>query len=209
MGLNSTNNNSCITGINNTTTYVSDICNVTLKSLVTSFSTHLKCLVMPKIIGHLPNFPVNVAQLNLPDTIQLADPKFYQPSEIDILIGVDLFFNIISAHQMRLGTGMPILHDSKLGWIVAGPLDGCNYIKPNKISNRVHCNFTKQIRDDLARFWMLEEIQSSNVPVSAEHEFCENHFLENTSRLPNGRFSVLMTMLEDPHKVLGDSYIII
>ncbi|CAG9136732.1 unnamed protein product [Plutella xylostella] len=162
---------------------------------------------MPQITGHIPNVPVDVTQLNLPEHIQLADPNFYQPCEVDLLLGAEVFYELMSPKQIKSRPGMPILQESKLGWIVVGPLtlNNCN-LKHNGTQNKIHCNFTKEIHENLTKFWALEEVQSIKQPLCANDEFCEQHFTNTTKRLDNGRFSVLMPLCEDPETSLGDSY---
>ncbi|KAG7307103.1 hypothetical protein JYU34_007243 [Plutella xylostella] len=207
MGLVGKNINTNVTGINNAPIFLSESCELSIESLVNPFSTYLKCLVMPQITGHIPNVPVDVTQLNLPEHIQLADPNFYQPCEVDLLLGAEVFYELMSPKQIKSRPGMPILQESKLGWIVVGPLtlNNCN-LKHNGTQNKIHSNFTKEIHENLTKFWALEEVQSIKQPLCANDEFCEQHFTNTTKRLDNGRFSVLMPLCEDPETSLGDSY---
>lgn len=188
-----------ISGINNVHVPITDRCDITVRSLTSAFSTNLKCLVVPEITGQLPNVTVNVSNLNLPD-VDLADPNFFDPSDIDMLLGADIFYDILLTGKFRLGPNMPVLQSTKLGWIVAGPLGIVD-----KVPTNVHCNFTREIHDNLTKFWNLEEIPSTKLLMSAEDEFCEEHFLKNTYRTNDGRFSVLMP-LKEPETALGNSY---
>lgn len=191
-----------ISGINNVPFHVSESCEMTLHSLTGSFNMQLKCLVIPQITGNLPNAEINASELNLPPNIQLADPSFHHSSEVDLLLGAEVFFDIINTQQIKLGPNMPTLQSSKLGWIIAGPLL-CPGLKENK---HINCNFTMEINKSLNRFWEIEELASDKIPVTQEHEICESHYLETTTRLPDGRFQVTMPMRESPESSLGDSY---
>ncbi|CAG4958843.1 unnamed protein product [Colias eurytheme] len=192
-----------ISGINNMQVPISESCNIKISSLLTAFHTNLNCLVVPEVTGQLPNFPIDVVSLNLPNNIQFADPKFYNPADVDILLGADIFYDLLIPEQISLGVKKPILQNTKLGWILAGR----SYYKPyNRIPHKIHCNFTKQISEDLAKFWALEELPSSKFSATTDEQFCEEHFLKNTKRLPSGRFSVLMPLTEIPETALGDSY---
>ncbi|XP_048481010.1 uncharacterized protein LOC119694823 [Plutella xylostella] len=85
-----------------------------------------------------------------------------------------------------------------------------------QIDSEIKCNFAKteshftgemdDIRQDLTRFWQLEEInsKSSSSHYSPEEKLCEDHFVQNTSRLPDGRFCVRIPLKNDP-ELLGDS----
>ncbi|XP_053623554.1 uncharacterized protein LOC128682758 [Plodia interpunctella] len=207
LGLTCQNVSANITGINNEPLCISEICKLTINSLVSPFNASLSCLVMPQITGHLPNALVDPSLLNLPKNICLADPKFYQPSEVDMLLGAEIFFDIISPNQIKLGPGLPVLQDSKLGWFIAGPLNyNLNLNISHNSNKKIHCNFTKEISDKLSQFWNLEEVQLSKPPMSANDEYCEQHFLNTTKRLENGRFSVMIPFSENPEAALGNSF---
>ncbi|KAH9631923.1 hypothetical protein HF086_000260 [Spodoptera exigua] len=206
MNLTTQNTSFCITGINNAPVHLSSSCEVIVQSLIGPFVAHLKCLVMPKITGHLPNIPVDILRLNLPENIKLADPNFSQPSEVDLLLGAEVFFEAISPNKLKMGAGMPILQDTQFGWIVAGPLNmPTGSLNKSEIKNTA-CNFTKEINNNLTKFWNIEEVSTSKLPLSPHDEFCEQHFVENTTRLEDGRFSVKMPFLENPETALGESY---
>ncbi|KAI8432406.1 hypothetical protein MSG28_004803 [Choristoneura fumiferana] len=145
---------------------------------------------------------VNITQLNLPNDIPFADPQFCQPADVDMLLGAEIFFDILCPERISLGPNMPVLQNTLFGWIVAGPLSPSLSKPPQKL----HCNFTREISEKLTKFWNLEELPSSKIPTSADDEFCEEHFIKNTYRLPDGRFSVLMPLKESPEIALGDSY---
>ncbi|KAG7304901.1 hypothetical protein JYU34_010297 [Plutella xylostella] len=206
MGLISKNISSsvCIAGVNGAKSHIADMCEISVQSLVNSYSKTLNCLVLPNITGYLPNNEINLSDLNMPSVIQLADPEFYRPSEIDMLLGAEVFYDILLPKQIKLGFDKPILQSSQLGFIVAGPLNMHNNSQKTKVH---HCNFTKEISEKLTKFWELEEVPISNhkLLTSLDNEFCEKHFTENTRRLDNGRFSVSMPLCES-ESALGDSY---
>ncbi|CAG9125559.1 unnamed protein product [Plutella xylostella] len=202
-----------IMGINNVTSHVGKRCRVHLKSLDKSYSTDLHCFVLPSITSNVPGRELDLSTLQLPSHICLADPTFYKPAEVDILIGADLFWDLLGSQRIKLGTGRPVLCETRLGWIVSGP-NTSNYA--SLISSEIKCNFAKteshftgemdDIRQDLTRFWQLEEInsKSSSSHYSPEEKLCEDHFVQNTSRLPDGRFCVRIPLKNDP-ELLGDS----
>ncbi|XP_049886269.1 uncharacterized protein LOC126380933 isoform X1 [Pectinophora gossypiella] len=188
-----------ISGINNVQVPISVTGDVRICSINESFNTNLKCLVVPEITGQLPNHYFDVSKLNIPKHYNMADPNFSRPSDIDILLGADIFYDVLNAQKVPLGPNLPILQGTKLGWIVVGPLGTRD--KPSAS----YCHFTKEISENLTRFWRLEEISSTSSKMSTEEEYCEDHFLKNTYRDNNGRFSVLMP-LKEPETSLGDSY---
>lgn len=209
LGIPSTKINSFkISGINNKESEITERVQIKVKSRFNSFSLNADCLVIPTITGNLPNVEIDVERLDMPRDVELADPQFYKPSQIDILLGADKFFEIINSRQIKLGTDKPILQDSKLGWIVAG-LTGESYYQYNvncHLATTRHRTSLQDVDDSLRRFWEVEELPSDCKSFSVDEEFCESHYIENTSRLPNGRFSVMMPFKENPEESLGNSY---
>ena len=49
--------------------------------------------------------------------INLADPQFGQPGKIDVLLGVDIFVQVM---QNGRGTGSPAAFKTEFGWVLAG-----------------------------------------------------------------------------------------
>ena len=50
----------------------------------------------------------------------LADPEFYKPSAIDIIIGAEIFFDLLMDGQHKLAEGGPTLQNTQLRWVVSG-----------------------------------------------------------------------------------------
>ena len=52
--------------------------------------------------------------------LTLADPKFYEPKNIDILIGADLFMQLVNGEVVRGRPGSPSAISTKLGYLLSG-----------------------------------------------------------------------------------------
>lgn len=198
----SNKNQMLISGINDTVTKVGESCNITIKSRSSSFTIDVSCFIIPQITSLLPSVEVDTTKIDLPSNITLADPNFFRPSEIHILLGADVFWDIVESNQIKTGRNKPTLQSSKLGWLVAGPTGSTH------LSNNIKCNFSQEIRESLAKFWEIEEISSRSNVLSKCEELCESHFIQTTRRLPNGRFSVMIPLSEKPEDALGESYAI-
>ncbi|GBP88535.1 hypothetical protein EVAR_21743_1 [Eumeta japonica] len=133
-------------------------------------STRVDAFIINEITRELPTCEVDGSSLNIPNNISLADPKFCYPAKIDLLLGADIFWDLISLGQIKLGVNKPILQNSILG-----------------------CH---EIRRQLNKFWELEEV-SSRPKMSEEEEACEQHFVRH-SRLPDGRFCVTLPLKLTP-----------
>lgn len=190
-----------ICGINNNISTASQQCNLKIKSRVNSFSINVPCHVIPQITTNLPSVELNTSTLDLPLHIELADPSFFSPSKIDILLGADVFWEIVCNQQIRLGRNKPTLQESELGWLISGPT-GVGLLSHNRA-----CHFTHNIETSLSRFWEIEELPSIDKKYFTKvEELCEGIFLKNVKRNEEGRFSVKIPLIESPEGALGDSY---
>jgi len=71
---------------------------------------------------------------NIPGNIKLADPLFYTPQKIDILIGAEHFFDILCEGKIGKNPDDPLYQKTKFGWIASGPV-AINYRKNAMISS--------------------------------------------------------------------------
>lgn len=187
-----------ITGVGNfSVTQCTRTCNVTLKSLISDYNTHIQCLVLPEITSTIPSVGINTMEFHIPEHVQLADPRFHEALSIELLIGADLFWDLLSDGRMRLANG-PYLQNTRLGWIISGPVT-------SKVqTDQSHCFFTQSADAQLRRFWELEELCVSTDGFTDEERACENHFIQATKREADGRFCVRLPFKEPP-ETLGDS----
>nr|CAH7716528.1 unnamed protein product [Callosobruchus chinensis] len=172
LTLTKTKHKLAVSGIDNKLTYANYKCDVKIKSIVGSYSFTLSCFVLDKITANIPDVPIDSSYLNIPVNIQLADPDFDTPQSIDILIGANAFWDLLSQGRISLGAHLPVLHNTHLGWVIAGAMD----IPVSKS----HCNLSTNIaiQDQLTKFWEVEEV-STKKPWSVEENLCEEHFLDN------------------------------
>ncbi|XP_047520275.1 uncharacterized protein LOC125059771 [Pieris napi] len=137
-----------VQGINNAITQIDKMCNLRFKSLDDSFTCNINCFILPSLTDSVPNSTVNILNLNIPTNICLADPHFYKPASIDLILGADVFWNIVGNQRIELGDNKPTLCETRLGWIVSGPV--CDTVLFSTCPpNRIQCNFvSKNLIDD-------------------------------------------------------------
>lgn len=190
-----------VSGVGQSVTSSSQLCDITLRSKSREFNTQVQCLVLPCITSRLPSVAIDFDQFCIPENITLADPTFNIPSDIDVLIGADLFWDLLDGEKMRLACG-PYLQRSKLGWLISGS------ITKGTVSYKTQCNFTQtcdSIDMQMQRFWELEDIPKPKSAFSAEEKKCEEIFISTTKREQDGRFNVRIPLKESANS-LGDSY---
>ncbi|XP_055909426.1 uncharacterized protein LOC129944194 [Eupeodes corollae] len=191
-----------IVGIGHTETQTKYLTQSTIRSRYNNFEICLEFLVAPSITGYQPEAALNINNWNLPTNLDLADESFNQPSQIDMLVGAEAFFDLLETGQVKLGEGLPHLQKTALGWIVSG-----RYKSKVVEANRSCFVNSKDSSLDkyLEKFWELEEIQGQQSMWSEEQTACEEHFKDNIEVLPSGRLMVHLPLKRDPN-CLGASY---
>ncbi|XP_051170292.1 uncharacterized protein LOC127287411 [Leptopilina boulardi] len=191
--------NATIEVVNNKEVNSSEWVVATFQSRNSSFSAKLDFLVLPQITGNVPIMPLNKDILKIPKTLNLADPEFDKPSGIDMLIGAELFYDLLHVNRVPLSTPGTSLQSTRLGWIVSGRI--------NDQASRYRFS-SNLIRDPLSiqleNFWKLEEFSERRF-LSAEEEACEEHFTSNIERLSSGQYQVRLPF-NDKLNLLGSSY---
>lgn len=189
-----------VRGVGDSVIQCSETCSIEIKSHIdNTFTTRLDCFVLAQITSTIPALCQLSAQFCIPDNIRLADPQFLDSKDVDILIGADRFWDLLGEGKFRLPNG-PFLQNTKLGWIISGPIS-------NQTQNitRINCNFSSSIDTQLRSFWEIEELETAKNTQTEEERACEEHFLRTTTRDSEGRFSVCIPFKESPSQ-LGDSY---
>ncbi|XP_017480746.1 PREDICTED: uncharacterized protein LOC108370024 [Rhagoletis zephyria] len=129
---------------------------------------------------------------------------------MDILIGAEIFFSLLSVGQIKLNAELITLQKTQLGWIVSGKCKA----KPNitrAICDLAVANAEDFVMEDenvdktLQKFWEIEEVKGCESKCTPEHMNCENHFKENFKILPSGRFEVKLPFKKDP-SALGSTF---
>ncbi|XP_017474307.1 PREDICTED: uncharacterized protein LOC108364935 [Rhagoletis zephyria] len=207
LQLKKVNSSQFISGIGQNDFATNHIVDLRLHSRVTDYTANLTAVVTSTITDIQPSRSLKCVDWNIPSNIRLADPLFFEPQRIDMLIGASLFFDLLCVGQIRLAESMPILQKTKLGWIVSGATAynaaklSCLTAIDMALTNDSDVELNKLVE----RFWEVETCKESSPKTTAEEDLCEAHFLKNYRRLKSGEFSVrLPTKL--PSFELGESY---
>ncbi|CAH2227057.1 jg22783 [Pararge aegeria aegeria] len=188
-----------IRGVGNTVTQATLTCDIEIKSRTSSYTTRLQCIVLSNITSTVPAIPKQDAHFKIPSNLQLADPDFYESQSIDILIGADKFWDLLSQGKIRLPSG-PYLQNTRLGWIISGPVHN-NACK----TGHVQCNFSQTVNEQLRLFWEIEELPKPCDTRTEEEKACEDDFVKTTTRNNDGRFCVNIPLKLSPHE-LGETH---
>ena len=83
-------------------------------------------VIVPRVTCDLPLHPIPFdLKWDHLSNLQLANPTFGRPGRIDILLGVDVFVNVL-LHGWRFGPhGSPVAFETEFGWVLAGEASSC------------------------------------------------------------------------------------
>lgn len=165
-----------------------------------TFECRTTALVLTKITKLLPGQVIKDNYKHLSHLL-LADPTYNKPGPIDILLGADVFGEIILNGVLRGPNGSPVAQQTELGWILSGKI---NHESENKES--VVCLIAQtNIDDDLKQFWEMEDLH----PVrqhTVEEVQCEKFYDDTVKRTATGRYIVRIPFKPETNiKTLGNS----
>jgi len=90
-----------VAGIGNKVTHISEQIETTIYSTCNDYNVKLTFLVIPSITDNLPIVNVNLNNFRLPSTIALADPNFNKSASVDMLIGAEIFYDLLCIGQIN------------------------------------------------------------------------------------------------------------
>ena len=199
LKLKKTQINFTIMGIGNIQKQVDYKVGLNIFSLNTNYKQFSQFLVLDKITDKIPSCSFDISKLQIPDYVTLADKNFNVNGDIDMLLGAHVFYDTLCTGQILLGKNLPILQNSKFGWIVAGNMN----CESNQNKGSVNFARTDILDDQLTKFWEIEEVLSDKPNFSTEEQFCEDHFVKTFERHSDGRFQVTIPIRKELH--LGKS----
>ncbi|XP_073811801.1 uncharacterized protein [Musca autumnalis] len=148
--------------------------------------------VVPEITGNIPSQPLDTISLDRLPEMDFADPKFYESGPVDILLGGDVYPVVLLSGVKKDVLGSLLAQETVFGWILTGP--ATSLVNRQRVSVS-HCTRIA-VKDELVRFWEIEEVP--RVPViSVDDRRCEEIFLSTTVRGPDGRYIVDLPFRSD------------
>nr|XP_029732110.1 uncharacterized protein LOC115268197 [Aedes albopictus] len=204
LGITRTRCSTSVVGVNGKQTPIKHKMAVQFGSRINDFSQRIECLIVPRIASVLPASKLNVSNWIIPEEVTLADPDFYKPQRIDLLIGAELFYHTLRTGQIQLGVKLPVLQETVLGWVVSGPASGHpSYRQPQNCHTAIPDPEHHELEQLIQRFWELEEVPTAS-KLSKEEEQCELHYQQTTTRDSSGRYVVRLPF-RDSSDQLGES----
>ena len=136
-----------------------------LRSRHTNWHTTLDCAIFSSITGTTPPSKIDTISWKIPKDIKLADEQFNQPRGIDLLIGADLFYEILLPGRRTRPGNYPVLQETALGWRVCGrtPAAIQNGSQSTHLSRE-----DNSLKFNLNRFWEVEAVEQSTMTAEQQ-----------------------------------------
>ncbi|XP_055909824.1 uncharacterized protein LOC129944422 [Eupeodes corollae] len=194
-----------ISGIGNGVTNVRYTTKSVCRSRISEFETELELLVIKNITNHQPSKSFEVESWKIPKNIVLADPNFNETAKVDMLIGADHFFDLLSIGQIKLEEKLT-LQKTLFGWVVSGSYDSSD------ASARTVClvggeqlSKDEYLHERVEKLFEIENYPITSKLLNPEEEKCEEHFKNTVEKNGEGRYVVSFPFKEDP-SALGESF---
>lgn len=153
----------------------------------------IDALVLDTICNDQPTSVLQRSNWPHLSNLRLADEQFGTPGSIDVLLGADVFGQLLLDGQVKGQAGHPVAINTVLGYILMGRISNQ---APHQITS-LHCNFDSSatLDNQISRFWEVEEVPSVS-HLSPDDLACEKHFLDTYKREKTGRFVVELPFLD-------------
>ena len=145
----------------------------------------ITAVIVPRVTCDLPLHPVPFnSKWDHLARIQLADPGFGSPGKIDLLLGVEVFVEVMRHGRQSGVPGSPLAFETDFGWVLAGGTDSC--------SQQITSHHVSLLSGDdiLRQFWEVEEKPMAHDALTPDERLALDHFNTQYSRMSNGRFVV-------------------
>lgn len=166
---------------------------------------NIDALVLPSLTGLLPSRSFDPHEWEHLRGITLADPYFHSSSKIDIILGSDIYGDILlpGNNLLKGPNGSPVAQLTAFGWIISGKRTNTSASPQNnkqfkrQAIEELSCFSAVSVCEQLQKFWEIEEISTEKEPTSDEAQ-CEAYFQKTHHRLPNGRYEVHLPFIASP-----------
>ncbi|XP_045495566.1 uncharacterized protein LOC123694234 isoform X2 [Colias croceus] len=149
-------------------------------------------VISTRLTTQLPNKLIPIGDWPHIQGLNLADPSFNKPGKIDLLLGVEVYAQIMLGELIKGPPNTPCAQNTMLGWIIFGKTN-TQYENNNVIS--LHCLDVK-IDEMMKLLWELEP--TTKRELTPEERRCEEIYSSTHSRTKDGRYIVKLPLKRDP-----------
>lgn len=171
-------------------------------------SVLVNAYILPSLTSLLPATQLQPTEWREIESLSLADPTYTTPGKIDMLLGAEVYAEVLVDGMKKHPEGNLMAQNTIFGWILSGKFARENENESSESKESLVSMHVQMNEDDsLKRFWEIEDepdlIQKEISTIERERE---NLFDKNTIRDHEGRFVVKLPFTtEDPQCQYGNS----
>ncbi|GFR33282.1 DUF1758 domain-containing protein [Trichonephila clavata] len=184
--------NASVSGLGEIPLKIKQKINAVIQSKNGGFSTALDLLIVPYITTTSIH-RMDTSKIKILSNIDRADKDFGIPREIDLLIGCELFFELLRPNQLRSLCEKWLFQETVFGYIVVG--------SPVKFEDKSYCGLamnseinSDSLHQQLQAFWEIEKVDESSKEYSLEEEICETQYQNTHYRNEEGCLLYTITL---------------
>ncbi|XP_049886960.1 uncharacterized protein LOC126381519 [Pectinophora gossypiella] len=168
------------------------------------FETPVKAYVLKTLTRMLPAREVQHENWPHLHQLPLADPTYNKPGKVDLLLGAEVYSEIITDGLKKGPRGSPTAQNTHLGWILSGQLHNHETTQSYTITISMHTYIEDNLL--LQRFWEIESDDACKPILTEEEKRCEQFFAETHRRDKERRYIVCLPFKhENPSCQYGSS----
>ncbi|XP_067644103.1 uncharacterized protein [Eurosta solidaginis] len=166
----------------------------TIKSrIAANFQLDVTASVVKNVTENLPVTTISYHDWPHLRDLKLADPEFYRSLPVDLLIGSDLFSDLIMEELRKGRSDEPIAHQTAFGWTISGK--AISISTPYKYSSTTNCSHIclEDLDVLVKKFYALESIPTEE-QHTPEEIWCQEYYCRTTIRQANGKYLVRLPL---------------
>ncbi|KAL0839000.1 hypothetical protein ABMA28_016997 [Loxostege sticticalis] len=187
-----------VSGVGQMTTPIKHVAELEIESrLNAAIKLSLSAYVVKKITSITPLKRVNIENLTHLQGLSFADPTFHSPGQIDLLLGANVYTEVLIDGVIKGPPGLPIAQNTHLGWILTGNAEVGDEGKTSS-SNIITLHLNVELDNMLRKFWEIEDIASERHSQNSEQSKAEKIYEETVTRGADGRYTVRLPFKTEP-----------
>ncbi|XP_063390141.1 uncharacterized protein LOC134675762 [Cydia fagiglandana] len=185
-----------VTGVAKMSTPIKHAAEIQIVSRINeSYKLNCTAYVTKEVTDIMPVTKIDKEQWSQLHGLELADPTYYNPGEIDLLLGVHVYTDILMSGVIKGKPGSPIAQQTLFGWIISGGAPAEEHGKNGKI---VSMHLSVSLDNMLQRFWESETLDNeSKDTLTPQEKRAEEIYEKTLARDEDGRFIVGLPFVRD------------
>lgn len=178
-----------VSGVGEEQTRIKHMVSLTVKSRYNPQAlVRVNAYVLRSLTTLLPNTNLDTPEWSDITNLELADPGFTTPGRIDILLGAEIYGDILLDGLIKHPKSKLLAQNTILGWVISGRMSQ----EPTSARRHVTSLHVQHKEDDLLKlFWEVEnEPNMIQKTQSEEERRCEEFYEATTVRDESGRYVV-------------------